>query len=160
MNRMLAGLGVVGVLVLGPSSLQAAPLPTGGVTAGEVAKALLDKGYKAEVTTDSAGDPMIRSSADGSNFRILFYSCKNSGPRCVSITFSAGFDLDKGLSYSRINEWNSEKRFGRAYLDDEMDPYVQMDVDFERGATNEAISNVVDTWAAVLPVFKSFINDR
>ena len=160
MNRMLAGLGVLGVLVLGPTSLQAAPLPSGGVTAGEVAKALLDKGYKAEVTTDSTGDPMIRSATDGSNFRILFYNCKSAGPRCVSISFSAGFDLEKGLSYSRINQWNREKRFGRAYLDDEMDPYVEMDVDFERGATIEAVANVIDTWAAVLPVFKNFINDR
>jgi hypothetical protein len=40
-----------------------------------------------------------------------------------------------------------------------MDPFVEMDIDFEHGATSEAIANYVDTWAAVLPAFKTFIDE-
>jgi hypothetical protein len=142
-----------------PAAALAGVLPDGGVTSAEVAKALQDKGYRAEVTTGSDGDPLIKSAADGTNFRILFYSCSKA-QRCASIQFVAAFDLDDGLKLSRINAWNSSKRFGRAYLDDDMDPFVEMDVDFEHGATSEAIANNVDTWAAVLPAFKTFIDEK
>jgi hypothetical protein len=61
--------------------------------------------------------------------------------------------MDKGLTYELINRWNRERRFGRAFLDDEMDPYVEYDVDFEVGATTEAIENAVDVWESVVPAF-------
>lgn len=146
------------VVALSPAAASAGMLPDGGVTASEVAKALQDKGYRAEVTTGSDGDPLIKSAADGTNFRILFYSCSKA-QRCASIQFVAAFDLDDGMKLSKINSWNQNKRFGRAYLDDDMDPFVEMDVDFEHGATSEAIANNIDTWAAVLPAFKSYINE-
>lgn len=134
----------------------AGPLPDGGVTAKEVAAALSAKGYKAEISTGSDGDPIVTSGADGSTFRVFFYTCRET-PRCASVQFTAAFDLDEGLTYAKINEWNRNKRFGRAYLDDEMDPFVEMDVDFEHGATSEAVENVIDTWASVLPAYKDFV---
>lgn len=144
------------VLALSAGAAQAAMLPDGGVTAQEVARALQAKGYRAELDRDAAGDPMIRSALDGSNFQILFYDCEKG--RCVSIQFVTAFELEKDLTFSKINEWNRTKRFGRAYLDEEMDPFVEMDLDLEHGATSEAIENNIDTWAAVLPAFKNFID--
>jgi len=49
-------------------------------------------------------------------------------------------------------------RFGRAYLDDEMNPILEMDVDLELGATTEPLESVIGTWAAVVPAFKTFID--
>lgn len=157
--RSLVLAAAIATAALTPAAASAGILPDGGVTSAEVAKALQDKGYRAEVTKGTDGDPLIKSAADGTNFRILFYSC-NKAPRCASIQFVAAFDLDEGLKLSKINAWNSTKRFGRAYLDDEMDPFVEMDIDFEHGATSEAIANNVDTWAAVLPAFKTFIDEE
>lgn len=34
-----------------------------------------------------------------------------------------------------------------------MDPYVEYDVDFEVGATTEAIEKAVDVWESVVPAF-------
>jgi hypothetical protein len=146
---------VFAAAMLAASFVQAAPLPIGGVTAEEVATALRDKGYRAEIGEDEEGDPQVSSALDGSNFTIWFYNCTSG--RCVSIQFVSGFDLDDGMSYQQINTWNSEHRFGRGYLDDEMDPFVEYDVDFEVGGTTEAIGNAIDVWAAVLPAFKRFI---
>lgn len=56
-----------------------------------------------------------------------------------------------------VNSWNKGKRFGSAYLDDENDPCIQYDVDFEVGAASEAIGNAIEVWAAVLPHFKTYI---
>jgi hypothetical protein len=136
--------------------LAARPITDGGITAPEVAQVLQDKGYKAEVGTDSGGDPMVKSATDGSNFTVFFYGC-NHGPRCSAIQFHAGFHLDKGMTTEKINEWNRANRFGRGFIDDEHDPNVEMDLDVEHGFLSEGLANNVDTWAAVLPAFKKFI---
>jgi hypothetical protein len=135
----------------------AKPIPDGGVTVTDIADVMKAKGYKAEVTTDNSGDPMIKSAGSGVKFEVYFYGC-NSSKRCTSIQFSAGFDLDKGLALSKINEWNYTKRFGRGALDDEMDPYIRYDLDVEKGFTTEAVANNLDTWDSILSSFKTFIN--
>jgi hypothetical protein len=148
-------MAAVAALVLSASGAQARNLPTGGVTAQEVADALQTKGYRAEIGEDKGGDPKVTSALDGSRFTIWFYNCKNG--RCASVQFESGFDLKDGMGLSKVNGWNKDKRFGSAYLDDESDPYVQYDVDFEVGATTEAITNAIDVWAAVVPQFKEYI---
>lgn len=68
--------------------------------------------------------------------------------------FSAGFDEDDGVPMDKVNAWNRTKRFIRAFVDEENDPYAVMDVDLERGATSEAVANAIDTWVGILPLFK------
>ena len=154
-NRVLTMSLAAGIL--GVSAVLAGALPDGGATAAEVAGVLQDKGYRAEITTDSAGDPLIDSAADGTKFSVYFYGCEGEEPRCNAIQFMAAFDLEEGLSLEQINLWNREHRFGRGYLDDENDPFVEMDLDVEYGFTTEALANNLDTWVAVLPGFKEFI---
>jgi len=137
----------------------ARPIPTGGVTVDEVAEAMRAKGWPVEIAVDKAGDPMIRSTMDGARWAVYFYKCKGAPKRCASFQLSAGIDLNDGLTYARINRWNAEHRFGQGFLDDEMDPFVQQDLDVERGATTEAIENALDVWAVVLPSFVAFTDD-
>ncbi len=148
---------VAAALMLATPAL-AGPIPDGGVTAAEVAAVMLSKGFKAEITKDSDGDPMIISGVDGTTFRVLFYGCKPT-KRCMAIQFASGFDLKTGLSLQQINNWNRNNRFGRGYLDDDMDPIVHMDVDLEHGATTEAVANVLATWSSVVPAFKAFMRE-
>jgi hypothetical protein len=156
MRKAVIVLGIVASMAHGTSAL-AGPLPDGGVTVDEVAAALQAKGFKAEISKDSGGDPLIRSAADGSNFSIYFYSC-DKAERCVAIQFSAGFDLAKGTTLEVVNSWNKDRRFGKAYLDADKDPYLEYDIDVEHGATTEALENVVDVWESVLPTFKKHID--
>ncbi len=130
----------------------ATPLADGGVTAQEVAASLQAKGYKAEIGKDQGGDPKIHSGAQGVSFDIYFYGC-NKGPRCSSLQFTVGFHVDGGMKLADINSWNRNNRFGRAYLDDVNDPYVEMDLDAEHGFSTEAVENNIDTWDAVVGAF-------
>lgn len=134
----------------------AGPLPTGGVTAQEVAQALQAKGLQAQIETDSQGDPMISSALDGTPFRVLFYTC-NAG-RCAAISFATAFPRAGNVGLQKINDWSRNNRFGRAYLGGENYPYVEYDVDLERGGTTEAIGNAIDVWAWVIPNFKKHVN--
>jgi hypothetical protein len=154
MRKPLAlSVALLGLMIAAPA--MARPLPDGGVTAQEVAGVLQEKGYKAQVTKDKDGDPMVRSASGGVDFLILYYECKGR-QRCPSIQFYAGFKK-KGVAPARIAEWNATKRFGRAYLDDESDPRVEMDVDLEHGANTEAVANDMERWVIVLSEFTKFI---
>jgi len=127
-----------------------------GVTPEWVAGVLHAKGYKAVIGVDNDGDPKVSSAADGTNFTIFFYGCHGTR-RCESLTFQAGFDLDDGFSATKINAWNKDKRFLKAWLDDENDPYVEMDLDVEHGSTSANLADYVDTWSTILPNFKRYI---
>lgn len=155
MNKLLIAGLALGVTTLAAAPAMAKPYPAGGVTPDEVAAVLRGKGLKAEIGTTGNGTPKISSGAGGVNWSVYFYNCKDS--RCASIQFSAGFDLDDGLTYAKANEWNYNKRFARAALDEEMDPYVRYDIDAEKGLTSEAVELAVETWQIVAPAFAEFI---
>lgn len=152
--RTMFAAAAAGLVLSLAAAANAAPLPAGGVTAAQVVQLLQDEGYRAQIDTDGVGDPMVRSATDGVNFSIYFYGCERG--RCASIQYSTAFDT-KGMTYAQINQWNTEHRFGRAYLDDEMDPFLEMDLDLERGATTELIAESLVTWSLLVPEFKTYI---
>jgi Putative bacterial sensory transduction regulator len=153
MAKLIQALVASAVLFSHPAL--ARQLPDGGVTPGEVAAALQANGMKAELGKDSGGDPKISSAVDGSSFTIFFYVCEKG--RCHSIQFAAGFDLKSGTDLASMNKWNSDYRFATAHLDDENDPHLTMDMDVERGTTEDALANEVERWEAVLTSFKKHI---
>ncbi len=136
-------------------AVSAQPLPDGGVTGEEIAKIMTAKGLPAEVTTDKDGDPLIRTFKNETKYGVYFYGC-NAKSRCNSIQFSAGFSV-KGFGLDQVQQWNRTKRFGRVYLDDEKEPWIEMDMDLEHGATVDAVSNNFDRWDGVVTEFKKFI---
>ena len=76
------------LLALAPAAV-AEPLPDGEVTAEDVDRAMRDKGFETEVTTDKDGDPLIRSASKDLKFGVFFYGC-NRKRRCDSISVLGG----------------------------------------------------------------------
>jgi hypothetical protein len=62
----------------------------------------------------------------------------------------------QGGSLDRVNQWNKEKRFSRAYLDGDGDANVEWDIDLEGGVTMEAVREGIRTFNAVVQMFKSY----
>ena len=114
-------------------------------------------GYRAEMTTDDQGDPKIKSAAGGANFSIYFYGCE-AGKDCTSIQFSAGFDTTNGLDMAVANDWNTRKRYGKVYLDDERDPYIEMDIDMDGGMRTELFADNLGIWDRMLADFQRHID--
>ena len=155
-RRLFPGLTAAAILSLANPAWSEA-LTDGGVNADQVVKVLQDRGFQALVGKDSQGNPKIHSSAEGSGFDVYFYSCKHA-PLCASLQFSSSYHVDGGMKLETINGWSAKTRFGRAYLDEVQDPFVEMDLDVEHGYTTEAISNNVDTWLAVRTSFLAMIH--
>jgi hypothetical protein len=121
----------------------------------QLADLLAEAGYRATVGRDGEGDPMVSSSAAGANFSIYMYGCEDES--CNSLQFIAGFDLADGIALQRINAWNRDKRYGSAYLDDEDDPWLQMDLDLEGGSSTGQLTEYVELWDTLLGQFQTFI---
>lgn len=137
---------------------QTAPVSAQVIGDPDVIKLLMaDFGLPATKTTDSDGDPMLDSRIDGTHFSVYFYNCKAN--RCGSVQFSAGFDMDEPMTYERVNEWNKTTRYGKVYLDEEMDPYVEMDIGLAgEGIGSKNFDDALDTWRVVLSDFRKFID--
>jgi hypothetical protein len=135
----------------------AAPLPDGGMTVDEVADIMRASGYLAKIGKDTGGDPMIESGAEGAHFQVFFYACDKS-VRCSSIQLQASYHVTGGMKLAQVNGWNQKWRYGRAYLDNENDPILDMDLDVKHGATTEAISTNIGMWDTILGTFKEMVD--
>ncbi len=74
---------------------------------------------------------MIVGRMDGVKYVILFYGC-NKGENCDDIQFVAGWEGGK-VSLKDVNRWNSDKRYGKAFIDSEGDPRLIMSVNLDYG---------------------------
>lgn len=129
----------------------ARPLKHGGASIQQIAEVLRHRGYPAEIGVDDQGDPKITSSIEGVEFFVL---CYPNGDVCGSIQFSIVTNLESGTTYETINAWNREQRYGQAWLDDEMDPYLDMSVELEHGASTELIDENLVDWAEIVGKWK------
>ena len=124
---------------------------------GSVVQALRNAGYRADLGTDRVGDPMINSAYNGSSFEIFFYNCTNN-TECATVQFHSGYDFNQSPGLQLINEWNKSQRFGRAYLDGEDDPILEMDVDLDDGGLSPLLFiDNVEFWTSVLGKFETHI---
>ena len=122
-----------------------------------LARVLQDMGYRAEMTKDDSGDPMIKSTASGSDFAVLFYGCK-SNRNCTTVQFFAGFkDPDNG-SLSALNKWNTDNRFGRAYQASSGSARIEYDLDLDMGGMSAALfKDNVEVFIALMDRYRKYV---
>jgi hypothetical protein len=123
-------------------------------------RALQAAGYQAKLGADKVGDPMITSGYSGTTFQIFFYNCTDH-KNCATVTFHSGYDFNTPLPLETINEWNRSQRFGRAYLDKENDPILEMDLDLDDGGVAPLLFiDNMEFWTSVLGRFEKHIGYR
>jgi len=156
MRLGITALTLAMALALGSTSASAKDLPYGGMTLDDVVGWLQGAGYQAKVVTEKTGEKTITSTAEGIEFHVGFYDCKQD--RCGSIQFFAGWNTNGALNVKKMNQWNRGRRWARAYVDDTNDPWIEMDVDLSPGGTYELLNDEFATWRSALSTFKQFIN--
>ncbi|WP_343080206.1 YbjN domain-containing protein [Ostreiculturibacter nitratireducens] len=121
--------------------------------------AMQKEGFLVTRETADDGTPKLVSRVSVSRFQVYFYGCDKAGESCTSIQFSAGYDLDAPMSALKTNQWNSENRYSRAFIDDEGDPYLKLDLSlFGDGTGQENFGEVLDLWRLLVEDFEDFID--
>lgn len=124
-----------------------------------IATALSAAGYKAELTTDKAGDPMIRSAAAGYNFIVYFYGCKDH-KQCSSLQFMSSFEADGTNTPELANKWNNSKRFSQMAVTDDGALDFSYDVATIGGLNQENFTDVIEWWEAMLGQVSQFFKEQ
>ena len=127
----------------------------GGMTIEEVAAILESEGLDANLR-DGGEAGRIESDVSGGLFEILSVNCNTEG-RCTEFLFIAGFDLANGFELEKINEWNAESLGGRAFLDDENDPFLDHVISVSGPGDSGAFREGLYLWAAAMEEFLDFI---
>ncbi len=65
---------------------------------------------------------------------------------------------DTAVSLTRINEWNRDKRFSKAYVDKDGDPCIESDIDLTGGLTEENVHEWIRTYRRSLTSFQEHIS--
>ena len=153
----IATIGSILLLALGVSAGAQAQTIISAEDPAALMAIIQELGFQAKLEKDDVGDPVILSSSGGVDFRIYFYECKNN-KRCKSLHFSVGYDLADGSSLDAVQLWNADKRFASAYLDDEADPFLQMDINTEGGISQKNFENTFQLWQSLKGEFEQFID--
>lgn len=124
----------------------------------DIAEMIREKGYKAVLKKDSVGDPMISTRASGLNYIILFYSC-DDGNNCGSVQLSVAFTLDGNTARPDLNEWNRQKRYAKAYFDQDGDIVLRYDINmWGEGVSRDSFDESLNVWERLLDEFKEYID--
>lgn len=126
-----------------------------------IADILKSQGLAAEYKTPSGESAYIESAHDGLKFLVLFMNCNDNKRDCKTMQFYMGYNDAKSTTLEKLNSWNKEKRFARAYRDDEGDPVLEMDVDLDfNGIPRENVGEAVNTWKALVEAFQTHIHGK
>ena len=114
-------------------------------------------GYRARLEVDGEGDPMIRSSVGGTQFAVVFYGCSEQHDGCQILLFKAGYELNEKVGMDVINNWNATRLFGRAYLDEVNDPWIELVLNVHGGVTRQQFENTFEWWETSVGEFEDQI---
>ena len=138
--------------------MAAAPASAEQVLANQpqIVSLLQAKGYKAELIQGKETE-YIRTADSGVPITILFMNCAKGKRSCTTIQFYTGFsEID--TTHQRINDWNMNHRWGRAYIDRTGDPVIEMDVDMDFGGiSSDLFYDNLNTFVATIPQFKAHL---
>lgn len=121
----------------------------------------LARGYgSATLGKQDSGEPKIFGKIEGQPYTIYFSSCdKTTHKDCQDLDFYAGY-LDIKPSSDRINDWNRNTRFARAYLDGDGDAGMDMDVNLEHGVSSGNLNSTLSLWAQLVKKFTAYVNQN
>jgi hypothetical protein len=114
-----------------------------------LARVLDDMEIQYEIVLDEDDDPAWIFTRSGILVTIASYDETSPG-RYGSLLFYAAWAVDTPVSLAAVNGWNSRSRFGRAYVDDEGDPAIELDLLLTGGVTAETLKEYIEAFVAAV----------
>jgi hypothetical protein len=152
-------LAAAGALALGGTSARAELIVAKDMA--PMVTMLKAKGLEADVRGGGSENPYIASDYGGYKFLVIFMNCDDKYANCKTVQFYMGFNDAKDVSLERLNAWNRDSRFARAYRDNEGDPVLEMDLDLDfKGLPRENVDESMNTWFSLMQAYRDFVFDE
>lgn len=125
------------------------------ITSEEMFELMKAAGYDVSYDDDDepADDTLIVWLIKGTRATMFFYD-DNKALQMYCVHTKANVDLDD------VNEWNMSKRFSRAYLDEDDDPCLELDLDLAGGVTKARILDYLETCVVSVSTWRSTVIKR
>lgn len=122
-----------------------------------IQQAMMNAGYRAEMSTDDEGNPKIIGTASQSTYWILFLDCGSSSG-CLGLEFYVSYSLDVKPTLDDIDQFNADFRYIRAFTNDDGDPRMMMDILVRDGGLDKrTFLEYVRLWTVIMPSFEEMI---
>jgi hypothetical protein len=122
-----------------------------------IQQAMMNAGYRAELTTDDEGNPKIIGTASQSTYWILFLDCQSSSG-CLGLEFYVSYSLDVKPTLEQVDQFNNDFRYIRAFTNDAGDPRMMMDILVRDGGLDKrTFLEYVRLWTVIMPSFEEMI---
>ena len=141
----------------GPAKAQERTVDLGDIKT--VAGLLLQAGYKAEIKKGKTGSTYISSAANGNEFTLNFYNCKND-TGCDSFEFSSWYKKQPYFSAEMANEWNATKRFLKIAVDGDGDLVEYVYVSAIGRSTYKNFADYVDWFTQMDGSLATFLREK
>ena len=116
------------------------------------------EGIAYEQGTDDVGDPKIKVDYYGTSIPIYFYGCRENRS-CTEIQLFSGYKTEGGVRLSKINEWNGNNRFARAYISESGSTRIEHDIFLgSAGLSGDDFAAVLGLWVTKVLEFEEFID--
>jgi len=118
----------------------------------------VEEGADVESTVDNAGDPKLKVEYYGTDFVLYFYDCTDNSD-CKSIQFFSGYKTEGSVRKAKVNTWNAENRFSRAYISDSGSARIEHDLFLgNAGIDADDFAALVSKWTSAQGEFEAFID--
>lgn len=152
----IANVVAVAALVLSPIAAQAENLVA--KNARSLERFFENEGADVETTVDNVGDPKLEITYYGNEFSIYYYGCDDN-TNCDAIQFFSGYKTDGSVRLSKINTWNAENRYARAYVSESGSARIEMDVYLgDDGVSADDFASMVSLWSRSMNEFEDLID--
>lgn len=99
----------------------------------------------------------IRNEIDGIVYTISMLNCDDAGGNCTTVQFRAWWNSEGQHSMEAMNQWNRDRRFSAAYLDNRNNATIEWDVNLAGGVTAVNFDDSIQWWHTVLREFRDTV---
>jgi hypothetical protein len=115
-------------------------------------------GMPAKVIAKAGENPYIESKYNGLVYLVFFMTCDDANKNCKTIQYYMGYSDAKETTLEKLNAWNRDHRFARAYRDNEGDPVLEMDLDLDfSGLPRENVVESLRTWQSLVDQYQTYL---
>jgi hypothetical protein len=111
--------------------------------------------FSFEEVKDEQGDPLLKVSPGDSGaakIDMLFVGC-GSDPSCEDVLLRATYSPNKPVALKVANDWNLRNRWARAYVNNNKEAVIEMDISAYGGIGRDAVEGMVNTFFKIVRDF-------
>ena len=138
-----------------------AQVPLGGIITGNDLARIQELAgvYGTIERRNDADGEWLRGEIDGIVYTLSPLNCNDAHQNCTSVQFRAWWESNGAHTMEAMNQWNRDRRFSAAYLDESNNATIEFDVNLAGGVTAVNFDDSIQWWQAVIREFRTNVVD-